>query len=209
MELVAVIDFETTGLSPDQGDRATEIAAVLVQNGQVVDRYQSLMNAGTRIPRFIEDLTGISDAMIRKAPPAADVMREVADFVGDFPLVAHNASFDRKFWDAELGRIDRRRPQEFACSMLVARRLFPHAPNHKLGALVEFAKLPVTGRYHRALADAEMAASLLVYMEAELCRRYRIGAVSHQLLREIQVVQKQQLDKCLERHQRKSMAPQP
>ncbi len=204
MELVAVIDFETTGLSPDHGDRATEIAAVLLKDGEVVDRYQSLMNAGVRIPAFITELTGITDAMVRKAPPAADVMRDVADFVGDTPLVAHNASFDRRFWDAELQRIRRSRRQEFACSMLVARRLFPQARSHKLGALVAFANLPVTGRYHRALADAEMAASLLVHMEDELRRRYRVRHVSHELLREIQKVQKDQLQRFLERHQRPS-----
>ncbi|MBL7650494.1 MAG: 3'-5' exonuclease, partial [Candidatus Hydrogenedentes bacterium] len=77
MEAVAVIDFETTGLSPAQGDRATEIAAVIVRDGRVVDRYQSLMNAGVRIPAHIESLTGISNAMIRSAPTAAQVMREV------------------------------------------------------------------------------------------------------------------------------------
>lgn len=199
METVAVIDFETTGLSPDHGDRATEIAAVIVQNGKVVDRYQSLMNAGVRIPAFIESLTGISDAMVRKAPPAGDVMGEVAEFVGDIPLVAHNAAFDRKFWDAELARIRKKRQQEFACSLLVARRVFPDAQSHKLGALVEYARLPVAGRYHRALADAEMAASLLLCMEEELCRRYRIDNVSHALLREIQAVQKLQLGKLMER----------
>ena len=202
MEVVAVIDFETTGLSPDYGDRATEIAAVLLKDGKVIDRYQSLMNAGVRIPRFITELTGITDAMVRAAPPAAEVMREVADFVGDAPLVAHNAAFDRKFWDVELGRIQRKRRQEFACSMLVARRVLPQAPSHKLGVLVEFAKLPVTGRYHRALADAEMAASLLVHMEHELRRQYNVRDVPHELLREIQKVQKQQLDKCVERYQR-------
>ena len=203
MEIVAVIDFETTGLSPDQGDRATEIAAVLLQDGKIVDRYQSLMNAGVRIPSYIEDLTGISDAMIRKAAPVADVMQEVSDFVGDYPLVAHNASFDQKFWDAELARIRRCRRQEFACSMLLARRLFPQAPSHKLGVLVEFANLPVAGRYHRALADAEMAASLLAKMESELRDRYKIHDVSHALLRQIQNAPKSQLDQCLARHQRK------
>ena len=202
MEVVAVIDFEATGLSPDQGDRATEIAAVLLKDGKVVDRYQSLMNAGVRIPAFITELTGITDTMVRNAPPAADVMRDVSNFVGDYPLVAHNASFDSRFWDAELKRIHRKRRQEFACSMLVARRVLPQAPSHKLGVLVEFTKLPVTGRYHRALADAEMAASLLVYMEDELRRRYKVPDVSHQLLREIQRVSKNQIDRCLERHLR-------
>ena len=202
MEIVAVIDFETTGLSPAQGDRATEIAAVLLRDGKVIDSYQSLMNSGLRIPPYIEELTGISSAMVRNAPPAATVMREVADFVGSHPLVAHNASFDCKFWDAELARIDRRRQQEFACSMLLARRLMPQAPSHQLGVLVDFARLPVAGRYHRALADAEMAASLLTYLADELRRRYELRDVSHELLRKIQKAPKGQLDQCLERHQR-------
>ena len=205
MEIVAVIDFETTGLSPAQGDRATEIAAVLLCDGKVIDRYQSLMNAGVRIPSYIEELTGIYSAMLRNAPPAAEVMREVSDFVGSHPLVAHNASFDCKFWDAELARIERRRQQEFACSMLLARRLFPQAPSHQLGVLVDFAKLPVAGRYHRALADAQMAASLLTHLEDELRRRYKLRDVSHELLRKIQKIPKNQLDQCLERHQRSGL----
>lgn len=63
MDVVAVIDFETTGLSPAQGDRATEIAAVLMENGKVVDRYQSLMNAGVRIPSFTR---GHREGLIRR-----------------------------------------------------------------------------------------------------------------------------------------------
>ena len=172
MEAVAVIDFETTGLSPAQGDRATEIAAVIVRDGRVVDRYQSLMNAGVRIPAHIESLTGISNAMIRSAPTAAQVMREVADFIGGIPMVAHNAAFDAKFWDAELARIERARKQDFVCSLLLSRRLFPLAPSHRLGALVEYARLPVAGRFHRALADAEMAASLLLRLEEEIGRAH-------------------------------------
>lgn len=201
MEVVAVIDFETTGLSPTQGDRATEIAAVILADGQVVDRYQSLMNAGVRIPAFIENLTGISNAMIRSAPPAAEVMREVAEFIGDTPLVAHNASFDCKFWDAELARIKLNRRQEFACSLLLARRILPQAPSHKLGDLIRFANLPTAGRAHRALADAEMAASLLLRLEEELRERFMVGDVTHELLRKIQGVPKAKLAQCLEHHQ--------
>lgn len=199
MEVVAVIDFETTGLSPGQGDRATEVAAVILEDGKIVDRYQSLMNGGVRIPSFIESLTGISNEMVRRAPPAAQVMREVADFVGDHPLVAHNASFDCKFWDAELARIERSRRQEFVCSLLLSRRIFPLAPSHKLGALVEYANLPVAGRYHRALADAEMAASLLLRLEDELRERHEVNDVSVELLRRIQRVPKGQLTRCIAR----------
>ena len=171
MDTIAVIDFETTGMAPDGGARAIEIAAVLLRDGRVVDRYQSLMNPGAWVPPFIEQFTGITNRMVRAAPPAAKVMREAAEFVGEHPLAAHNASFDRRFWDAELARIDRRRVQAFACTMLLARRIYPQAPNHRLGTLVEFTRLPVAGRYHRALADAEMTAGLLAKLEAELAQR--------------------------------------
>lgn len=200
MDIVAVIDFETTGLSPAQGDRATEIAAVILEGGQVVDRYQSLMNAGIRIPSYIESLTGITNAMIRSAPSAAEVMNEVACFLGDIPLVAHNASFDSKFWDAELALIKQRRRQEFACSLLLARRILPQAPSHKLGDLIQFADLPRAGRAHRALADAEMAASLLQHLEEQLCSRFKVTQVSHELLRRIQSVPKAKLEQCIAQH---------
>jgi len=75
-ETVAVLDFETTGLSPNCGDRATEIAITLVRDGQVIDRYQSLMNAGRRIPSEVTYITGITNAMISQAPPVVKVMRD-------------------------------------------------------------------------------------------------------------------------------------
>ena len=78
MGRIAVIDFETTGMSPDFGDRPTEVAIVLVEDGRIVDRYQSLMNAGVRVSSFITQLTGITNAMVASAPPAAQVMREAS-----------------------------------------------------------------------------------------------------------------------------------
>lgn len=188
MEPIAVIDFETTGMSPGHSCRATEIAAVIVEDGRIVARYQNLMNSGAYVPPFIESLTGISNAMLRKAPPAAEVMTEVAEFVGRTPLVAHNASFDQKFWDAELGLIQRQRVQDFACSMLLARRLLPQAPNHKLGTLNSWAQLPHTGQAHRAMADAEMAANLMLFMVAQLRERHGIRDISHGLLCRLQKV---------------------
>ena len=94
MKPIAVIDFETTGMSPAQQARATEIGVVIIEGGQITARYQSLMNSGAWVPPFIEQLTGISNAMVRSAPPAAEVMHEVAEFVGDIPMLAHNAAFD-------------------------------------------------------------------------------------------------------------------
>jgi len=202
MQTLAVIDFETTGLYPQYGDRATEIAVMLVREGEIVDRYQSLMNAGVRINGFITSLTGITNDMVRAAPDASRVMREVADFVGDTPLMAHNATFDRRFWDAELERIGRKRRQGFACSMLIARRVLPDAPDHKLGTLVSFAGLPVTGTYHRAEADAEMAARLVLYLAEQIMERFHLDEVPHALLARIQKAPKNQLQQCIERYRR-------
>lgn len=144
-------------------------------------------------------LTGMTNAMVRKAPPAARVMAEMADFVGEQPLVAHNASFDAKFWDAELACIGRRRQQAFVCSMLVARRVLPQAPSYKLGALVDFAGLPRAARAHRALADAEMAAALVGHLQRELMQRFQLAQVSHQMLQAIPCRPKSQLDACVRR----------
>ncbi len=202
IETIAVIDFETTGLSPAMGARATEIAVVLLQDGRVVGRYQSLMNAGVLIPSFIQELTGISNAMVRGAPPAAEVMAAAADFIGDHPLVAHNASFDSKFWDAELGRIQRPRRQEFACSMRVARRLFPESYNHKLGTLVHFLGLPDTGVHHRAMADAEMTAHLVTRIQAELSQRFGLQQAPHKHLRAIQSASAAKLEATIQRLQK-------
>jgi DNA polymerase-3 subunit epsilon len=197
-ETIAVIDFETTGISPDWGSRATEIAVVLVQDGRIVDRYASLMNAGVHVPYFIEQLTGISNAMVRGAPPAARVMAEAAEFVGCHPLVAHNASFDRKFWDAELARCHAPRSGEFACSMLLSRRIYPDAPNHRLGTLVHHTNIPVDAPFHRAMADATMAARLLLLMQEELRARYSLADVPHELLRKVQRTPLARLDRAID-----------
>lgn len=199
LERVAVIDFETTGISPGQDCRATEIAVVIMEQGRIVDRFQSLMNAGVRIPGFIESLTGISNSMIRTAPSAERVMSDVADFVGTIPLVAHNASFDQKFWDYELSRIERSRQQSFACSLLLARRLMPTAPNHKLGTLTSYARLPNTGKAHRAMADAEMAANLTAYLTNELRHTHGLSAISHQLLCTLQKVPAAKISDAIKR----------
>jgi DNA polymerase-3 subunit epsilon len=196
---LAVLDFETTGLSPAQQARATEIGVVIVEGGQIVARYQSLMNSGAWVPPFIEQLTGISNAMLRTAPPAAQVMQEVAEFVGERPLLAHNASFDQKFWDAELALIRRQRVQPFACSLLLSRRLLPMAPSHKLGNLNRWASLPETGKAHRALADAEMAANLTCFMVELLREHHGISDISHELLCKLQRVPAAKMAQALQK----------
>lgn len=196
---IAVIDFETTGTSPQHGDRATEVAIVMTERGRVVDRYQSLMNAGVRIPAFITQLTGITNAMLAAAPPAAQVMAEAARFVGEVPLVAHNAGFDRRYWQAELALCGLPAAQPFACTVMLSRRLYPEAPSHKLGALVDWFGLPRTGAAHRALADAEMAAELLGRIRHDLMLRHGVAQPDHAFLCALQKCSKAALPKFWQR----------
>ena len=182
------------------GDRATEIAIVILEGDQVVDRYQSLMNAGVRISSFIEAYTGISNEMIATARQASQVMAEASRFVGDRPMVAHNASFDRRFWAAELERIDEPAPQPFACTLLLSRRLYPEAPNYRLGSLAAFHSLPSSGRAHRALADAEVAAALLGRIRSDLRHRYKVAEPRHELLMQLQACTRQGVSRAIEKH---------
>ena len=169
------------------GDRATEVAIVLMAGGKVVDRFQSLMNAGVRISPFIEAYTGISNEMIANAPPAEEVMAQASRFVGSAPMVAHNASFDRRFWSAELERlgcdaVPANMHAPFACTMLLSRRLYPEARSFRLGSLAAFHDLTFSGRAHRAMADAEIAALLLARIQRDLERRYDVFDCQHELL---------------------------
>ena len=195
---IAVIDFETTGMTPAQGARATEVAIVLLEGDQVVDRFQSLMQTGVWIPPFITQLTGITNAMVAEAPRAEAVMREAARFVGAAPMVAHNAAFDSKFWQSELQYAGLDAPQPFACTVLLSRRLYADAPSHKLGRLVDHLGLPRAGRAHRALADAEMAASLLARLQHDLGQRYGLGWPEHALLMQVQRCPRHRLDRLLQ-----------
>jgi DNA polymerase-3 subunit epsilon len=185
-----VLDFETTGLSPDCGDRAIEIGAVLIRNNQIVDRFQSLMNPGMRISSFIEDYTGITNKMLSSAPAIADVMKKFAAFMAQHNLVAHNASFDRRFLDAELQRIKKKRCQDIACSMLISRRVYPDAPSHSLESLVRHRKLKTSGVHHRALADAEMTGHLWISMVHDIKSAYQLKQVPFSVMQQLAKVSK-------------------
>jgi DNA polymerase-3 subunit epsilon len=196
-ETIVVLDFETSGISPDYGDRAIEIGAVKLREGQVVDRFQSLMNPGLRINSFIENYTGITNQMVQDAPKAPEVMLKFAEFIGNTPLVAHNASFDRRFLNAEFDRIGLQSKQNFGCSMLTSRRIYPEAPNHKLETLVRYKNLRTDGTFHRALADAEMTAHLWVAMVEDLQSRYGFAEVPFLLMRDLGKVSKSQVETFL------------
>lgn len=197
-DTVVVLDFETTGLSPDHGDRAIEIGAVRIKDGEVVERFQELMNPGRPVDSFIEGYTGITNKMLQDAPPCIEVMHRFADFINGYNLVAHNASFDKRFLDAELHRISRTYSGEFACSLLTARRIYQDSPDHKLGTLVDYANIPVDGVFHRALYDSEMTTKLWLAMLDNISKQYAVASIPFTLIQKLSKIPKNKVHRFLQ-----------
>lgn len=210
---MVMLDFETTGLSPDMGDRITEVAALRIVGGEVTERHVSLVNCGVRIPAFITALTGITQEMVDGAPPARQVVPELIDFIGGDMLSAHNASFDEKFLKAEGARLGRVTGHAgLVCSLKLSRRLFPGLASYKLGQLSRQLGIEFRGTAHRAEADAQVAADVLLHAARHLGRTCGLEQVEPGLLVSINKVAAAKipvfLDKyaALERARREQLA---
>lgn len=168
-----VVDLETTGGAPGVGHAIIEIGALRLHGGRVVDRFASLVHPGRRLPRFITQLTGISEAMVAEAPPIAAVLPAFADFAADAVLVAHNAAFDLAFLNAALlqlrGSVFE---QPYLCTLRLTRRLVPELRRRSLDALGGHFGIPLVDR-HRALGDARITAEVFFHF-LELLRTQRI-----------------------------------
>lgn len=183
---IVMLDFETTGLSPAYGDRLTEVAALRIVGDKVVERYVSLVNCNVMIPAFISDLTGITQKMVNQAPRDTVVIPELLRFIGNDILAAHNASFDVKFLHAEstrLGLVSLH--QDLICSLKLSRRIFPGLTSYKLTSLSSTLGIKFSSRAHRAEADAEAAAELLIYIGKYLHRNYSLTGLNPQIFAEI------------------------
>lgn len=155
-----VVDVETTGGRPP-GDRIIEIAAVRVRGSRIEREWSTLVDPGRSIPGFIQRLTGIDGRMTTAAPPFEGVVEPFLDILGGGPFVAHNATFDWRFVNAELLRArGARLTNAKLCTVRLARRLLPHVRRRNLDALAHLFGIEVEGR-HRALGDARATARIL------------------------------------------------
>ena len=171
-----VTDTETTGTSAES-NRVIELGAVKVEDGQVVDRFQQLVNPQRSIPGRITKLTGITTGMVFDAPTVDEVLPGYLDFLGDGILTAHNLSFDKGFLDAELERVGQDPiPNETLCTVRLARRLLPGLDSKGLSRLVQFYDITVDGR-HRALGDAEATGHVLARLLSQLAFEHEIDTV--------------------------------
>jgi DNA polymerase-3 subunit epsilon len=153
----AVVDVETTGTRARRGDRIIEIAVVI--QGQVA--FHTLVNAGLPIPPFVASLTGITDALVERAPRFDAVVDGLLDALRGCVFVAHNARFDWAFLSAEVERargLVLQGPR--VCTMRLARRLLPDLPRRNLDTVAQHFDITIEGR-HRAVGDAVAAAGVL------------------------------------------------
>jgi DNA polymerase-3 subunit epsilon len=196
-ELV-VLDFETTGLQPAH-DRTIEVAATLMVDHQPVATFCRLMHPGFALPSFITSLTGITDQMLRGQPRPEEVMPSLQKFVRGLPIVAHNASFDRAFLQAELARAGLRAESEFLCTMRLARRLAPGLPSYRLDALVDALQVraPSARQFHRSLADVNHTVAIWQNLHARFTEHTGLDAPTVAVLATLMRKPKKQVPKYL------------
>jgi DNA polymerase-3 subunit epsilon len=160
-----VFDTETTGLSPLNGDRIVEIGCVELINRCETGRFfHSYFNPGRPMPTEAEAVHGLSDRFLSDKPAFADVSGQLIDFIGDSPMIAHNAAFDFGFINHELGTCGRPSvcTSRMVCTLVLARHKFPGA-KHSLDALCTRFGVDRSQRIkHGALLDAQLLAQVYV-----------------------------------------------
>jgi len=158
-----IFDVETTGLSPVDGDRIVEIAAVKVKGTQVVDKFYSLVNPQRSMPSHATLVNNITDDMLTLAPLSAQVLPQMIQFIGGACVAGHNVRFDLNFLCFELALIGRRLHDQTPAvdTLKMARELLPYLSNHKLAYLARSLGV-VVDQTRRAMADVEITVAVFL-----------------------------------------------
>ena len=155
-----VFDIETTGLSPIN-DMITEIGAVKIINGEIIDTYSQLINPERPIPEFITNLTGITDDMVRDKPTIGEVIKDFKNFIGEDVLVAHNASFDIGFIREKMKKYNIDLDNPVLDTLELSRAVFPSLRSHKLNIIAKHLDVSLLN-HHRAVDDATATAEIFL-----------------------------------------------
>ncbi len=158
-QVYVVVDIETTGHLSSY-NRITEVAAVKVKGTQVIDRYESLINPRRSIPRDIQQLTGITNEMVAKAPGFEEIADAFDEFTKGAIFVAHNVHFDYGFIQKEFDRLEKRFVRPYICTKQGIKKHYPKLESYSLKNLTRHFGVHMT-RHHRAMSDAEAASGLL------------------------------------------------
>jgi len=164
-EMVA-FDIETTGLSP-KTERITEIGAVKLRGGVIVDTFSTFVNPGKAIPAKIVELTGITDAMVADAPGEAEAVQAFLEFCGDAPIIAHNAGFDTSFIRAACTRMEKPYTPSVIDTLTFCRAMVISKRQHSLDKMAKYFGVE-NPSHHRAVNDAQVCAQIWVALSRQL-----------------------------------------
>ena len=163
---IVVFDIETTGLDPES-DEITELGAVKIEHGEVTEKFSSFVKPNIRIPKEVENLTGISNEMVAFAPKVEDVIEDFYNWSRGCILSGHNiAGFDMKFIRKAGSKIGLKFDNQIIDTLIVARQSSLRVPNYKLGTLVKALGLVLVDA-HRAFNDAYATAQVLMELNRE------------------------------------------
>ena len=160
-----VIDIETTGLYPEKGDRIIEVAALPIVDDRLLigKSYNKLINPGIMIPGNITNLVNITDDMVKDAPSIDKVLPEFLNYIGDTPLIAHNASFDIGFLNFYLEALNMKRIENrIIDTLILSREVFDTEKTHNLDIVAERLGLKENIKRHRALGDSILTAKVFL-----------------------------------------------
>lgn len=197
MNELVILDFETTGLSPSYA-RIIEVGAIVLKDNKITDKFTQLMHPGTLIPHFITEITGITNQMVKGMPTSEKVMPLLKKFIGKRPILAHNAQFDQKFLISEMQHAGKQIDNSFLCTLKLARRLLPDAPNHQLGTLASYLKLdiPKGHQAHRALDDVIITSQIWQYLNKTIAKQIN-GVPDMELLIKLSSIPKNKINHFL------------
>lgn len=156
--IFVAIDVETTGLSPINNE-LIEISAIKYNGNKKIDTFSTLVKPKMPIPYRITEITGITNDMVKNSPQIEEVMPNLVEFVGNSPIVAHNANFDYKFiQNYSNGSFSKNKVID---TVQIGRKLYPELPNHKLGTIAKYIGITEDG-FHRAEFDCECCAKIYI-----------------------------------------------
>ena len=165
-----IFDLETTGLYPNSGDTMIEIGAVKISNGEIIDRFDELINPGKDLSDEIINITGINNEMLKGKRNEEDVLKDFMKWVGNLPMVAHNAKFDISFVDMAYSKYNLGNLNNTVIDTLgLSRYLESKERYHNLATLVKRYEIPWDeDKHHRADYDSEGTALIFLKMLKKL-----------------------------------------